>query len=171
MKRLLLYVLALFTVVAAQGQTVQLYNEDFEDNFVPFTLNQGGVGNATGSNKWTINNLYSGAPVYPNTTPQDQTVSGTISFAPTSRYLHIRDTVAETVQSIGNANWNPLVASDQFAFTTNGFCTLGFTDVNFTFFWLAEGNTNAYGEVYYSINNGPWVQTGLSQYKNQNLWK
>lgn len=171
MKRLILYVLALFTVVAAQGQTVQLYNEDFEDNFVPFTLNQGGVGNATGSNKWTINNLYSGAPVYPNTTPQDQTVSGTISFAPTSRYLHIRDTVAETVQSIGNANWNPLVASDQFAFTTNGFCTLGFTDVNFTFFWLAEGNTNAYGEVYYSINNGPWVQTGLSQYKNQNLWK
>ncbi len=171
MKRLILYVLALFTVVAAQGQTVQLYNEDFEDNFVPFTLNQGGVGNATGSNKWTINNLYSGAPVYPNTTPQDQTVSGTISFAPTSRYLHIRDTVAETVQSIGNANWNPLVASDQFAYTTNGFCTLGFTDVNFTFFWLAEGNTNAYGEVYYSINNGPWVQTGLSQYKNQNLWK
>jgi gliding motility-associated-like protein len=171
MKRLLLYVLALFTVVAAQGQTVQLYNEDFEDNFVPFTLNQGGVGNATGSNKWTINNLYSGAPVYPNTTPQDQTVSGTISFAPTSRYLHIHDTVAQSVQGIGNANWNPLSASDQFAYTTNGFCTLGFTDVNFTFFWLAEGNANAYGEVYYSINNGPWVQTGLSQYKNQNLWK
>lgn len=172
MKRLLLYVLALFSVVSAQSQTVQLYNEDFEDNIVPFTLNQGGqVGTATGSNKWTINNQYSGAPVYPNTTPQDQTVSGTISFAPTSRYLHIRDTIAQNLQGIGNANWNPAVSSDQFAFTTNGFCTLGFTDVNFTFFWLAEGGPGAHGEVYYSLNSGPWVQAGLGQYKDQNLWK
>ncbi|UPT68347.1 MAG: hypothetical protein M0D57_06845 [Sphingobacteriales bacterium JAD_PAG50586_3] len=156
MKRLLLYVLALFIVVSAKSQTVQLYNEDFEDVIVPFTLNQGGqVGTATGSNKWTINNLYSGAPVYPNTTPQDQTVSGTISFAPNSRYLHVRDTIAQTLQGIGNANWNPVVSSDQFAFTTNGFCTLGFTDVNFTFFWLAEGGPGAYGEVYYSLNSGP----------------
>lgn len=172
MKRLLLYVLALFTVVSAKSQTVQLYNEDFESNTVPFTLNTGGqVGNATGVNKWTVNNLYNGAPIYPNTTPQDQTVSGTISYAPNSKYLHIRDTVAQTQLGIGNTNWNPAAAADRFAYTTNGFCTLGFTDVNFTFFWLGQGDANSYGEVYYSLNNGPWIQTGLSQYKNQSLWK
>ena len=171
MRKLLLLVLCIVFVGSAYGQTIQLYNEDFESNNVPFTFNDGEVGTPTGPNKWTVNNLYSGAPVYPNTTPQDQTVSGTISFAPNSRYLHVRDTIVQQLQGIGNANFNPVVSSDQFAYTTNGFCTLGFTDVNFTFFWLSEGNSGAYGEVYYSIDNGPWVQTGLSQYKNQDLWK
>lgn len=169
-KRLLPLLLILFAL-SAVGQTIQLYNEDFEGP-VPFTLNDANqVGTASGANKWTINNQYNGAPLYPNTTPENQTVSGTISFAPNSTYLHIRDTIAEQLQGIGNANFNPAVASDRFAYTSDGFCTLGFTDVNFTFFWLAEGNSGGYGEVYYSINSGPWVQAGLSQYKNQTLWK
>lgn len=172
MKRLLLSVLTLLTAACAFGQTVQLYNEDFEATNVPFTLNTGGqVGSATGVNQWTVNNLYSGTPIYPNTTPQNQTVSGTISYAPNSKYLHINDTVAQTQLGIGNTNWNPVAAADRFAYTTNGFCTLGFTDVNFTFFWLGQGDANSYGEVYYSLNNGPWIQTGLAQYKNQSLWK
>lgn len=169
-KRLLPLLLIVFAY-SAIGQTIQLYNEDFE-GAVPFTLNSSNqVGTPSGVNKWRINNQYSGAPLYPNTTPQNQTVSGNISFAPNSNYLHICDTVSQQQLGISNANFNPAISSDQFAYTSDGFCTLGFTDVTFAFFWLAEGNSNGYGEVYYSVNSGPWVQIGLSQYKNQTLWK
>lgn len=131
-------------------------------------LTTGGVGTNSGSNQWIVNNQYNGQPTYPNTPPQDSIVSGTINNAPNSTYLHIYD---QTTSSVSNANWNPANASDRFAFINRSFCTLGMTNVIFTFFWICEGNANAYGEVYYRANGGPWTKTGQTLYNNQSKWK
>ncbi|MBK8657351.1 MAG: gliding motility-associated C-terminal domain-containing protein [Bacteroidetes bacterium] len=96
-------------------------------------------------------------------------MSGQINNAPFSRYLHIHDSGA--AGGVANANWNTANASDRFTFIKSPFCTLGMTDVLFTFFWICEGNTDAYGEVYYRIDGGPWTKTGQAKYNNQSKWK
>src|SRR4051812_41714627 len=73
------------------AQNILLLNEDFQTGGASFTLNGGGVGTNSGQNQWVINNQYTGGSGYPNTFRQDSTYSGTISFAPFSTYLHIRD--------------------------------------------------------------------------------
>jgi gliding motility-associated-like protein len=150
-----------------QSQSLLLYTEDFQTGGTGFTLNSGGPGSNTGTNQWIINNQYSGAPTYNDTYRQDSTYSGTISFAPFSENLHIHDAPS----GITNCNYDPGVTSDRFAYMTNGICTMGMDSVHFSFFYLCQGSGTAYGEVYYSINNGPWTQTGLSQYNNKYKWK
>lgn len=148
------------------SQDVQLFTEDFESGGASFSLNNGGPGTNSGSNQWIVNNQYTGAPTYPNTTTQDNTTSGTIGFAPTSNYLHIHDAPS----GINNANYNPGSESDQFAYMNFGLCTYGLTDVHISFFYLCEGSENAYGTVWYSLDGGPWIQTGLPQYVNTTAW-
>ncbi len=151
-------------------QNIQLYQEDFNTSNAAFTLNSGGPSSGSGSNKWVINNQYNGNSVYPNTTPQNQTVSGTIAQAPNSPYLHVYDELSAPATS--NCNYNSSMMSDNFAYMTNGFCTVGLTDIKFTFFYLAEGSSTDFGRVYYSIDGGAsWVQCGQLQYNNQTLWK
>ena len=170
MKRFLLFLTAFFTVygLCAQQQ-ILLLTESFESGGGSFVLNGAGVGTNSGANQWTINADYDGQPTYPNTPPQDSIVSGQINGAPNSSYLHIYDSNAGA--GIANANWNPSAASDHFTYLGSPFCTLGMSDVIFTFFWLCEGDANAYGEVYYSIDGGPWVKTGQTKYNNQSKWK
>ena len=36
---------------------------------------------------------------------------------------------------------------------------------------MCEGDTNAYGQVYYSVNGGPWTPTGQAKYYNQSKWR
>lgn len=165
-KLLLLTVICTFISLELQAQSFQLFTEDFELTN-GFTLNSGGPTAATGSNKWIINNNYSGAPIYPNTMSEDSTYSGNITFAPHSKYLHIYDSGS----GITNANFDAANPSDNFTYLTNGLCTLGMDSVQLIFFYLCEGSSNAYGEVYYSINNGPWIQTGQAQYKNKYKWQ
>jgi gliding motility-associated-like protein len=148
-------------------QQILLLTETFENNTNVINTTAGGVGSNTGSNQWIVNNSYIGQPTYPNTPPQDSIVSGTINGAPNSKYLHIYDATGP----VNNANWNPANASDRFAFINRSFCTLGMTNVIFTFFWICEGNSNAYGEVYYRNNGGPWTKTGQTLYNNQSKWK
>ena len=152
--------------LALQAQPFQLFTEDFELTNA-FTLNSGGPAAASGNNNWIVNDSYIGAPTYPNTMRQDSTYSGAITFAPFSKYLHIHNSASV----IDNANFDPSNPSDNFAFLTNGLCTLGMDSVQLVFFYLCEGSSNAYGEVYYSINNGPWVQTGQAQYNNKYKWQ
>lgn len=170
-----IYLIALVLALAPLGllaqQQIQLYVEDFEGANPPFSLNAAGNGGNTGPNRWIINNQYNGQPTYPNTISQDSTNFGTIFGAPNSKYLHIHDSGS----GITNANFNPTAASDRFAHLNNGFCTLGMTDVKVVFFYTAEADSinatpNAYGELYYSIDNGPWVSTG-NQYRSQRTWK
>lgn len=149
------------------AQNIQLFAEDFNVTSNTFTLNTTAFGPVTGANRWVINNQYLGQGIYPDTKSQDSTVAGTIAGAPYSTYLHIRDVNS----AAGNANFNPNSASDNFVQMTDGFCTKALHDVKFTFFWLCEGNTQAYGRVYYSINGGPWTQVGGNLFNNQSKWK
>ncbi|MCW3125695.1 MAG: hypothetical protein JWO03_1353, partial [Bacteroidetes bacterium] len=168
------FLFIVFTLVAAMGyaqQQILLQTENFETSTNSFDFYTGGVGTNSGPNKWVINNRYSGAPIYPNTPPQDSILSGTITNAPHSYYLHIYDSLTYASSGVADCNWDQNTASDHFCFLNNGFCSLAMTNVTFTFFWIAGGDTDAYGELYYSKNSGPWRKTGQTQYKNQPLWK
>lgn len=156
-----------FTGSFLQAQSTLLYSENFQTGGGSFTLNGSGPGTNTGTNQWIVNNSYSGAPTYQDTYPEDSTYSGTIAFAPYSQYLHIYDAPS----GITNDSYNPSNSSDRFAYTTNGICTMGMDSVHFSFFYLCEGSANDYGEVYYSVNSGPWIATGFSQYNNKYKWK
>lgn len=173
MKKIYTILLTLcFCVAATAQQQILLFTETFESYAGSMDLTTGGVGTNTGNNQWIVNNEYNGAPLYPLTPPQDSIVSGTINGAPHSTYLHIHDKTAATSNSIANCNWNTSTASDRFAFIGSPFCTLGMTNVIFTFFWIAEGQTGtAYGEVYYRIDGGPWIKTGQTEYSGQSKWK
>ena len=158
-KLLLLLVICITNVFALSAQSFQLLTEDFENANIALTLNAGGPGAAAGNNKWIVTNNYSGFPTYGNTMSQDSTYSGNITFAPHSKYLHIYDSFS----GITNSNYDATNVSDNFAYLSNGLCTLGMDSVHLIFFYLCEGSSNAYGEVYYSINGGAWVQTGQTQ--------
>ncbi|NTW31430.1 MAG: PKD domain-containing protein [Bacteroidetes bacterium] len=174
MKKIILIVTFYFAFLGfGKAQTsILIYSEDFEGSTSGIYMNTTGTeipGTNTGINKWKINNSYTGTPLYPNTPGEDQTESGNISFAPYSKYLHIEDEAAESSDGISNCNYNPTVASDRFVQFGPGFCTLGITDVIFTFFYICEGSPGAYAEVYYSADNGPW--TSIGTYSNQMMWK
>jgi hypothetical protein len=165
-RNVLLALLFCLCFIISRSQDIQLFTEDFESGGASFSLNNGGPGSNSGSNQWIVNNQYSGAPTYPNTTTQDNTTSGTIGFAPTSNYLHIHNSAS----GITNANYDPANASDQFAYMNFGLCTYGLTDVHISFFYLCEGSAGAYGTVWYSLDGGPWIQTGQPQYVNTTSW-
>lgn len=161
----LLFIFSLCLAGSSFAQNQLLLTENFQVGN-QFTLNSGGPGPNTGSNNWIVNNVYSGAPTYGTTMPQDSTYSGTIGFAPNSTYLHIHDQAS----GITNASYDPSNISDNFAYTSAGICTRGMDSVHFSFFYLCQGSATAYGEVYVSINNGPWLLTG-SQLVNKYKWK
>ena len=171
MKSLLSVLLSLFILTSfLHGQsTVQLFLEDFNGPNLYFQLNSAGLGSNSGNNTWVINNSYDGMGVKPNTTSQDSTFGGQISFAPYSSYLHIHDSTL--YPGISNCNYDAGSSSDRFVELSDGICTKGITDVEFSFFYLCEGGVDAYGELYYSLSSGPWIQTGLSQYKGKSKWK
>ncbi len=156
----------LLSIYIKAQTNIMVYSEDFETGATGVQMNATGNGTNTGSNMWVINNSYTGTPLYPNTTNQSVTAGGNISFAPYSKYLHIYDQAG----GVTSCNYNPTNASDRFVILTNGFCTLGMSDVKLTFFYLCQGSPTAYAEIYYSINNGAWVSTG-TQYSNQTVWQ
>jgi len=166
-----IYTLLLFCAITfgLQAQTFQLYTEDFNTYAGSFVLNSAGPGAGTGTNKWIVNDSYTGGFGYPNTTSQEETVSGTIGGAPYSTYLHIYD--EEGAPAIDCASYDPTAPSDNFAEMAGGFCTLGLINIEYTFFWLCEGSPTAYGQVYYSADGGPWTPIGLPLYNDQSLWK
>lgn len=168
MRRLLFTCLIGLGCLSLKAQTFQLFFETFEGSSSVFDLNTDGLGGSTGPNRWVINNQYLGGGVYPRTPSQDSTFFGSISFAPTSRYLHIADSGTPSVQ---NANYDPASPSDAFAELSGSYCTLGLTDVTFSFFYTCDGNASDYGQVLYSADGGPWTPVGLSEYNNTDLWQ
>ena len=80
-----------FSLTKTDAQNILIYTEDFENGPGAFGLNTSNeVGTNTGQNAWTVNNLFNGAGIYPNTISQDSTTGGLINFAPFSHYLHIQ---------------------------------------------------------------------------------
>ncbi|MGB3946888.1 MAG: gliding motility-associated C-terminal domain-containing protein [Bacteroidia bacterium] len=164
-----LYFLAFLFVFTSiiKGQDIQLFTEDFQSGGSSFTLNTAELSSNSGNNQWVVNNMYSGVPLYANTSSQDSTYGGTIAYAPYSNYLHIYDAVS----GVTNSNYDAASASDRFAYMTDGICTLGMDSVHFSFFYLCEGGGAAYGKVYYSANGGPWTPVGQSVYSNKYKWQ
>src|SRR5688572_21038782 len=111
MMKKLLFIFSLCLAGSSFAQNQLLYTENFQVGNT-FTLNAGGPGPNTGTNNWILNNMYSGAPTYGPTMPQDSTYSGTIGFAPNSTYLHIHDQAS----GVTNASYDPSNISDNFAY-------------------------------------------------------
>jgi gliding motility-associated-like protein len=167
--KLKLFILStfLFGVLTGRGQSI-LFQENFESGGGTFILNgAASVTTNTGTNMWTVNNNYTGGGGYPNTMSEDSTYGGTISFAPYSHYLHIYDVPS----GYTDCNYNPANQSDRFAYTAAGACTFADTGVSVNFFYLCQGSPTAYGEVYYSAENGPWKQCGLLKYNSKYKWQ
>lgn len=144
--------------------------EDFANTNSIFTLNASG---SSGNNKWVINQEYDGGGKFPNTPSQTITLGniGKIG-SPDENYLHIHS----SLDVPKNTNFNPSNSSDSWVRTKGGYCTLGYTEILMTFWWLAGGSDNAYGEVYYSIDGGgSWKLAsntdGRSRYNYSNTWQ
>ena len=56
-----------------------------------------------------------------------------------------------------------------------GICTKGLKDVKLTFFNIIKCTGNTYGELYYSINGGPWTLSSMGSFTNSTgtppLWR
>ncbi len=165
-----LAVLIWLSIGSIAAQNTLVYSEDFETGPGSFILNSSAeVGNNSGQNKWTVNNLFSGSPLFPNTISQDSTTGGLINFAPFSKYLHIQDSVAASTQNIGNANFSTSDASDRFT-STSAFCTLGLDSVRIAFYYTCVGNPGASAQLYYQADTGPWTAVPNAVFNNQNKW-
>ena len=173
MKKLLpILIVVLLSSISLQlsAQNTLIASEDFEGSTYITTLNDTGLASNTGQNKWIVNNAYLGGSGYPNTISQDSTYGGLITF-PNGKYLHIHDSVKAATNSIANANYNTQTPSDRFA-VVKDFCTLGFTNVTIAYYYMCMGDTNnAFGKVYYSVNNGAWTAYPGATYKNTYKWK
>ena len=157
-------------IIQSLAQNTLITSEDFEGANYITAINDTGLASNIGPNKWIINNQYNGGALYPNTIVQDSTYGGFITF-PNGNYLHIHDSVAAANNGIANTNYDPQSASDRLAIVKE-FCTLGFSDVTVAYYYLCMGDTtNAYGEVYYSINNGTWTPFPGATYRNTYKWK
>jgi len=155
---------------SVNGQTTLVYSEDFENGAGSFLLNtDSAAANNSGPNRWIVNNLYSGQPIYPNTISQDSTVGGLINFAPFSYYLHIQDSITAANENVGNANFDPQSASDRFTETSN-FCTLGLDSVRIAFYFNCIGGPDASAQLYYSAENGAWVAVPGAVFNNTPKW-
>ncbi len=159
-----------FFALSSHAQLMLLFNEDFNAGGGTFTLNGTGVGTNTGSNLWVVNNHYFPTNwAFPATIDEDQVCStGHITAAPFSGYLHINNV---SLPTDSNSDYNPMHASDRFAYMTNGVSTIGRDSVEVAFFYNCQGSSTAYAEFYYSKNNGPWIQAGLPNYNNDSCWK
>jgi gliding motility-associated-like protein len=166
-KHLNIISILLFISLQTLGQDILLLSEDFENGGGSVIQNSSEFGGNSGSNTWIVNNAYSGAPMYANTTPQNITNGGTISFGPNSKYLHIHDSNS----GIFNNNYAPTNSSDRFAVLADGLCTYGMQEVHISFFWLCEGSPNAFGSLVYSADGGPWTAIGPTQFSNQTNWQ
>jgi len=186
MKHILLFTSFILTIAfSSKAQTV-LYSEDFNGAAPTFQLNTSDLnGVDQSSNIWVINNSYPGGsflfncfgidlPANPTTTPNQP---AGIILSPQSNYLHITTTQGEQ-QGVSNCHF---AAADgfcnfdesYFAKMSTNINTAGQSNVNLSFWWLCEGSTANYGEVYYSINGGAsWVleNGGTSQYLGNSNW-
>ncbi|MBP6699581.1 MAG: hypothetical protein KA175_18315, partial [Flavobacteriales bacterium] len=165
------------------AQTV-LFTEDFESTPV-FTLNTTDVGSiSNGANTWLINAVYAGGNGdveclgFPLTFTVPSTASQPVGITtPNGNYMHTASTEAAAdgilCCSFGAADGFCTDPGNHFAAMNTDVSTAGETGVALTFWWLCNGGTQNYGEVYYSTNSGAaWnlISTPISQYRNQTNW-
>jgi PKD repeat protein len=185
MRKLYILILLAFSINTLHSQTI-LFEENFESFTNSFSLNtidQGGT--ASGNNLWVVNNSYFGGDVnvlcpFPLSVPLAATPDQPIPITsnPQSSYLHItsQDGLNSVVDNCHFAaadifGCNP--SENYFARMSNSISTVGQSNVEVSFWWLCSGASGvAYGEVYYSTDNGlTWSTLGIiNEYANQSNW-
>lgn len=178
MKKLLLFASVAFAMNANSQTTI--YQETFETGN-SFTMNSTDMGGSTTYNTWLMNNAYSGGSgtfvclgfpfsfTVVNTPSQPAGITG----APSSNYMHITAQAAIasgiTCASYIPADGTCAFAESNFTKMTNGVSTLGYSNVTFDFWWMCAGSADAYGQLYYSLDNGAtWIlkQSNLNNVTN-----
>jgi Secretion system C-terminal sorting domain len=157
-----------------------IFSENFE-NTNAFTMNTNDLAGASAYNTWLVNTIYSGGSgtfvclgfpfsfTINNTPSQPVGISG----APSSKYMHIAAQAAIS-SGINCASYIPsdgtcVTNESNFSKMTNSISTVGFTNVNFNFWWMCAGSATAFGELYYSLNGGTsWIlkQSNLNNMPN-----
>ena len=176
-------ILAVLFTMGAYAQTV-LFTEDFESAPV-FNLNTTDVGSiSNGSNTWLVNDSYAGGNGdveclgFPLTFTIPSTASQPVGITtPNGNYMHTAssEAVADGILccSFGAADGFCTDPGNHFSAMNVDVNTSGQTGVSLTFWWLCNGGTQNYGEVYFSTNSGvSWnlISTPISQYRNQTNW-
>ena len=185
MKQLLLSV-GLFLSFGTIAQTT-IYQENFESGN-SFSMNSATLGGASGSNgqnEWLVNNAYTGGTStlvclgfpFSYTVNNTQTQPAGISGSPTSNYMHIVSDEAVSsgilCSSFSAADGTCFLAESNFTQMTTPVSTVGYSGVEFSFWWVCGGGPSIFGEVYYSTDGGTnWVQitAPISQFNNQSNW-
>ena len=178
---LVFIVLLLANFGFSQTPTV-LFTETFESGN-KFTLNTSDLSASTTDNIWLINDNFTGGTsnftcqgtTYPVTVPSTPTQPTGITSAPSSKYMHV--TAQEAIAAgINCASYAPafaacnITSSSSFSKMTTSISTTGYSGIKFNFWWLCDGNSEAFGEVYYSLDNGTnWVSKQTS-YNNTTSW-
>ncbi len=180
------YIALLSTALCITGTSAQvtLYSEDFE-NAPSFTLNTNDAGSTVSAwNTWVVNNSYTGGNgdvlcigfQFPYTIVSTAGQPVGIS-TPNGNYLHTASVegIADGILccSFGAADGFCISADNTFSRMTNNVSTVGYSDVDFSFWWLCSGSTTHFGQVYYTINNGAnWnlISTPITNYNNQTAW-
>ena len=161
-----------------------LFLEDFETGGASFTINSTDMSSVANSsqNDWLINNTYAGGSgtfvcmgfPFNFTVPATPSQPGGIGNGPNSNYLHISADAA-VASGVNCASYIPAdgtcnFAENHFAKMTGTISTTGMNNVNADFWWLCGGSPQAYGEVYYSLDNGAtWVLQQTSM-QGQTSW-
>lgn len=185
MRKLYIFILLVFSSIILPAQTT-LFEENFENFTNSFLLNTADLGGATnGTNSWIVNNSYTGGDIniscpFPSSIPVGDSPDqpALITAGPQSNYLHIcsRDGINSSVSNCHFAAADPFgcnAAERNFVRMNNSISTLGQTNVEVSFWWLCAGASGAaYGQLYYSINNGiTWLTLGtINEYANQINW-
>ncbi|MCB9184110.1 MAG: hypothetical protein H6591_09340 [Flavobacteriales bacterium] len=178
--RLSVLIPALLCLAQASAQTI-LFEEDFEGT-PSFTLNTTDAGSTVSTwNTWVVNNSFTGGDGdveclgFPLTYSIVNTPAqpGGISSANGS-YLHTASVegIADgiTCCSFGAADGFCITADNTFSRMSSDVSTLGNTDVELRFWWLCQGGSTFYGQVWYSTNGGAnWTQVP-GNYNLQGSW-
>lgn len=166
-------VIALIGALNVLNAQTNLFRSTFEPGPSGWTLNTrdtiNGIQSTTGGdNFWIRNNRYSGNGLVPNTDPQP---AGIVN-SPNSTYLHILALNFQTANA-HNANYvfNNPSRERYFAKMNGSISTVGFKDVEFSFWWLNWAAQDTSGQVFYSIDNGStWIRTP-NTYAGDSTWK
>ena len=170
--------------LASLSQAQTLFSEDFE-GAPACTLNTADASSVSGvANTWVVNDVFAGGSgtVDCSGFPLDFSIPATAAqpvdiSAANGNYLHTASLVALQNNilncSFGAADGFCTTADDVFARMSTDVSTIGSSDVTLKFWWLCNGGTQNYGELYYSVNAGSsWQQVTvpLAQYRNTTNW-
>ena len=170
MKKFLL-ISFLFACSNSFSQTV-IYQESFENGTPGWSLNTNDLNGVTSltPNFWVINNSYLGGLIIIITVPDTPNEPSQVLGQPQSNYLHICSDLAQS-NGITNCNYGAQGNHSYFARMDSAISTVGFTNDTLSFWWLCQGNSSAYGSVYYRTSSvGTWTNVmGTSTAGNLNL--